>query len=114
MTISAYIEQKFSAFGHLTEADMADICTAAGVDPDAEYTPDVEASVGKALCFAIEEKILAPYVTNVSESGFSMSWNRDNLAKYYWWLCRKYGVTPDEEVLSLLGVNMIRDVSDIW
>lgn len=114
MTIQEYIQQKLSAFGSLTEADIVDVCMSADIDPGEDYTADVEASVGKALCSAIEEKILAPYLSNVSESGFSMSWNRDNLAKYYWWLCRKYGVTPDDDVLSLLGISMIRDVSHLW
>lgn len=114
MTIREYMQQKLSAFGSLTDADVIDVCISSGIDPGDEYTADVEASVGKALCYTIEEKILAPYVSNVSESGFSMSWNRDSLAKYYWWLCRKYGVTPDDDVLSLLGISMIRDVSDIW
>lgn len=114
MTIRQYIEQKFVSIGKISDADIEDVASAGGFSPDDEYGADVAAAVGMGICSLIEEKVLAPFVSNVSESGFSMSWDRTNLAKYYWWLCKKYGVTPDDEVLSLLGISMIRDMSDIW
>lgn len=110
MTIREYISEKLAAFGKLSDADLADV----GLDVNAEYSEADAENVGKCICSIVEEKILAPYVSNVSESGFSMSWNRDNLAKYYLWLCRKYGITPNDDVLSLLGISMITDKSDIW
>lgn len=114
MTIRQYIEQKFAAIGGVTDADIADAAAAGGFDADAEYGADVSASVGVGLCSLIEEKVLAPFVSNVTENGFSISWNRDNLAKYYLWLCRKYGIEPNDDVLSLLGISMVKDMSDIW
>ena len=30
------------------------------------------------------------------------------------WLCRKYGVAPDNEVVAALGLSTITDKSDIW
>lgn len=110
MTIRQYLQQKLSVLGKLTEADLADV----GLDLDSEYSDDNAQEVGMALCSIIEERVLAPYVSNVSENGFSMSWNHDNIGKYYLWLCNKYGKTPDDEVASLLGISLIKDVSDIW
>lgn len=36
------------------------------------------------------------------------------IGQYYMWLCRKYGVTPDNEVVAALGLSTITDKSDIW
>lgn len=110
MTIKQYIQQKMSAFGKISDADLIDT----GLALDAEYTEDVTNEVGMALCSLIEERVLAPYVQNVSESGFSMSWNMDNIGKYYLWLCKRYDKKPDGDVLSMLGVSLIKDVSNIW
>lgn len=110
MTIRQYIQQKMAAFGKLSDADLVD----SGLALDSEYSEENAQEVGIALCSLIGERVLAPYVSNVSENGFSMSWNRDNLGKYYLWLCRKYGVTPNDDVLSMLGVSLIRDMSHIW
>lgn len=113
MTIREYIAQKMSAFGTLTEADFADL-KGNGVSLDDEYDISQNETIGKALCSMIEERILAPYVSNISENGFSMSWDYTNLGKYFLFLCRKYGITPNDETLSLLGISMIKDLSSIW
>lgn len=110
MTIREYLQSKLSAFGSLTEADFAGV----NLPLDDDYSDKYEESVGKALCGMIEERILAPHVSNVSESGFSVSWDYANLAKYYLWLCRKYGITPNEDVVASSGLNVIKDISNIW
>lgn len=109
MTNREYIVQKFAAFG-VNEAMLADMSLS--VDLDAEYSGSVD--LGKALISSLEELILMPYVSNVNENGFSVSWNRDSVAKWYQWLCRKYGVTPKADVLSELGLSTITDISDQW
>lgn len=112
MTIRAYISDKLKAFG-ISEAQFADI-SAAGIDLDAEYSGGESEAVGKALVSVMEELTLAPRVSNVSESGFSMSWDYGELGKYYLWLCKKYGVEPNDDVLSMLGVSMITDRTNLW
>ena len=101
--------QKMAAF-QVNEALLADI--AQDIDLDAPYTGDP--AVGKALVKGIEEMILQPYMNSVSESGFSVSWNRDNLGRWYRWLCQKYGVALDPGALAALGVSSIVDISDSW
>lgn len=98
-----------AAFG-VNEAMLADM--ALTIDLDAPYTGSME--VGRALVSAVEEALLQPYMSQVNENGFSVSWNRDNAGKWYLWLCKKYGVTPSDEVLPLLGISMITDVSELW
>lgn len=109
MTNGEYITQKMAAFG-INGAMLADI--ALSIDLDAPYTGSEE--VGRALVSALEELLLQPYMSNVNENGFSVSWNRDNAGKWYLWLCKKYGVTPSDDVKSLLGISMVTDVSDLW
>ena len=68
----------------------------------------------KAMISVIEELMLAPYMSNVNENGFSVSWDYSRIGQYYMWLCRKYGVAPDDEVVAALGLSTITDKSDIW
>lgn len=107
MTNREYIVQKLAAF-QVNEAILADL----DVNLDAEY--DGSQEVGKALVYAVEELVLAPTVSNVSESGFSVSWDKGKLGQWYLWLCKKYGVTPDNDVLGLLGVPAVVEISDQW
>lgn len=109
MTNREYIIQKMAAF-QVNEALLADISE--GIDLDAPYTGDP--AVGRALIKGIEEAILQPYMSSVSESGFSVSWNRDNIGRWYRWLCQKYGVTVNSDALASLGVSSIIDISDTW
>ena len=108
MTNREYILGKLSAFG-VSEADLADM----SIDLDAQYVPnDVE--VGKTMIGIIEERLFAPYQSNINENGFSVSWNRENLGKYYLWLTRRYRIKPNGEVQTLIGISSIKDVSSIW
>ncbi len=111
MTIREYISQKLRAW-NITEAQFADV--AASVNLDDEYTFDDAQVVGKSMISIIEELMLSPYMSNVSENGFSVSWDYSKIGQYYMWLCRKYGVDPDEEVVAALGLSTITDKSDIW
>ena len=111
MKIREYISQKLRAW-NITDAQLEDISS--GIDLDEEYTSDNSQVVGKAMISVIEELMLAPYMSNVNENGFSVSWDYSRIGKYYMWLCRKYGVTPDNEVVAALGLSTITDKSDIW
>lgn len=111
MKIREYISQKLRAW-NITDAQLEDISS--GIDLDEEYTSDNSQVVGKAMISVIEELMLAPYMSNVNENGFSVSWNYYKIGQYYMWLCRKYGVAPDNEVVAALGLSTITDKSDIW
>lgn len=111
MKIREYISQKLRAW-NITDAQLEDISS--GIDLDAEYTSDNSQVVGKAMISVIEELMLAPYMSNVNENGFSVSWDYSRIGQYYMWLCRKYGVAPDNEVVAALGLSTITDKSDIW
>ena len=113
MTIREYISQKLQAF-NLSDATFADIAHSLGMSPDDEYTYELESEVGKAMAYALVEIILAPRLSNVSEGGFSMSWDYSELGKYYKYLCTKYGVPINEDALSVAGLSAIIDKSDIW
>lgn len=107
MTNREYISQRLAGF-NVSEALLAD----SGIDLNAEYAPSE--AMGKAIVSLLEELILAPSLKNVSESGFSVSWDTANVGKWYLYLCNKYGITPNDDVLTLLGISMIKDISDLW
>lgn len=110
MTIRDYILEKMQPFGIISEGALLDM----NLPLDADYSQEVSQEVGIALTHFIEEKVLSPFVSSVNESGFSMSWDYSNLGKYYMWLCQKWGVKPNENVLSMAGISMISDVSNLW
>ena len=111
MKIREYISQKLRAW-NITDAQLEDISS--GIDLDEEYTSDNSQVVGKAMISVIEELMLAPYMSNVNENGFSVSWDYSRIGQYYMWICRNYGVAPDDEVVAALGLSTITDKSDIW
>ena len=113
MTIKDYISQKLLPFGNISEAELHDMSLRGDFNLDDEYGV-FEEGVMAAIIDFIEEKMLAPHVSSVNESGFSMSWDYSGLGKYYLWLCKKYGKNPDNEVLALSGVSTIIDRSDLW
>lgn len=113
MTLRAYISEKLRAFG-VSDAMLFDISRAADFNLDEQIEYQDPAAVGIALTYAIEEAILAPRPTNISEGGFSVSWDTNAMGKYYLWLCKKWDISPDEYVLSATNATSIRDKSNVW
>lgn len=113
MTIRAYISDKLKAYS-ISEAQLVDLSISSGIDLEADVMTVSPAIVGVVLTHTLEECILAPRLSNISESGFSMSWNYESVGQYYLWLCRKWGVTPNDDVLGLLGIPSIIDRTDSW
>lgn len=111
MTVKEYIASELRSFG-VTEAELADIGMTVALDE--EYTAGNTEQVHKALAEALPAFILKPRLSSVSENGFSASWNYDNLVKYYLWLCRRLGLTPDDTVVTLAGLSTITDKTDNW
>lgn len=113
MTNKEYIQMSVDGVS-LNDAALADLFSSTDLLPDDEYSPDSSGELWKAFIPVLGNLILAPYVSSVSESGFSRSWNREKLGNWYLILCRRYGVTVDEDVLSSAGVSMIADKTDMW
>lgn len=84
------------------------------VDTAAEYTAANEVEVNKAVISAIERLIFRPRLEQINENGFSAKINYADLGKYYQFLCKKYGVTPNDDVLEESGITVIKDISNEW
>lgn len=113
MTIREYISDKLKAFG-ISEAQLVDMSLSSGLDLESNVVEQDPTVVGVALTSTLEELILAPKMTNISESGFSVSWDFANMSQYYLWLCRKWGLTPKDDVLAALGLSVISDKTSKW
>lgn len=108
MTNKEYILSKLVAF-EVSEAQLADM----EIDLEDTYKPN-SPDVGIAMILLVEELILAPRRTNITENGFSVSWNYADLGKYYLYLCKRYGATANDKILDLLGLSRIVDRTDTW
>lgn len=113
MNVRDYILQELKAFD-LSEAQLLDMSLSQGFELDDEYNEETMKPVGVSIAGLIEKMVFAPKLSNVSEGGFSMSWDYGSLGKYYLWLCRKWGLTPNDGVIGMLGVSSINDKSDCW
>ena len=100
MTVRDYIEQKFSSYGTLTEADILEFFLNTNLSPDEEVSKDILQEVELGMIGLIPSLLLRP--TSVTESGFSISWDKDGLRQFYLYLCKQNDVTP--EAVSGLGI----------
>lgn len=86
MTIHEYIRQRFAAFGiDISEAQLLDIWA-----NDDWTVENVLSDVQLAIVQYIPTLLAYP---NVSESGFSVSWNEKGLKEYYGFMCKQLGIT---------------------
>lgn len=100
MTVRDYIEQKFSSYGTLTEADILEFSLNTDLSPDEEVSKEILPEVELGMIGLIPSLLLRP--TSVTESGFSISWDKDELRQFYLYLCKRNDVTP--EAVSGLGI----------
>lgn len=107
MNVGEYIQSLFTGI-NIPEAFLADT----GLDLEEEYSPALP--IGQQLVDLAGGIINMVAIKSVSENGFSMTWDTDRLGKFYLWLCRKYGIKPDDDVLTALGISAIIDISDTW
>lgn len=113
MTIREYISDKLKAFG-ISEAQFVDIALVSGVNPDTDIMNYTRQAVADVLISTLEESILAPKMNNINEAGFSATWDFDKVGQYYLWLCKKWSRTPDADIVSMLGISIISDKSNMW
>ena len=109
MTVKEYIASLLPGLT-VPEAYYVDM----DLDLEEDYEPYMSLDVGRKVVAVLGGLILAPRVKAVNENGFSMQWDTDTLGKYYLWLCKRDGITPDAEVVALLGLSSIIDISDTW
>jgi hypothetical protein len=107
MTNGEFIQKQLASFG-INDADMALI---EGVDLDGELDVSV---AEKAMIPLIAVLAVKPYQKSVSENGFSVSWDMGRIGWWYRYLCSKYGVTPDVNVMEALGLSVIVDRTNRW
>ena len=69
MTVSDYIRQKFQSFGTISEADLLDVLSDAGMEADDELTDENRNEVSIAMTHFIPSLFLRPQ--SVSGNGFS-------------------------------------------
>ena len=112
MTIKEYILSEIAPFtyGSAVSFDMFLL----SLDPDATYNVDNEVEVNKAMIATIERLMFRPRLEQINENGFSATINYADLGKYYQYLCKRYGVEPNADVLMQSGISMIKDISDCW
>lgn len=90
MTAAEYITSKLSAFNlTLSDADLLDMSAASGLDMGAEVDSDTVNIANIAMTSLIPSLLTT---ASVNESGFSISFDKDGLLRYYNYLCKRYGI----------------------
>ena len=108
MTNGEYMREKLRAFD-VTEAQLLD----SGINLTDNYVPNSR-NVALAIIKILEDMVLSPIRTNISENGFSVSWDTQNIAKYYKYLCKIWRVTPNSDIVEDIKIPTIKDVSETW
>ena len=112
MTIAGYIKQRFSYIGEMSDAGASDFALDFGLNAGKEASSEDKKLIGTLIDGFIEKNILHP--TSVCESGFSASWSVDSIKTHIKLLLKKYGIDLNEETAAIVGLSVIKDVSDIW
>lgn len=108
MTYKEYITKTLDGL-NITDNDVDLIIIKAGID--AEYTISDKADI-RVCDTAIYNRmsvVIKPMMQNVSEGGYSVSWNMDAVKLFYTALCNELGT---ENVL--LSRPRIRNRSNFW
>lgn len=107
MTIREYIETKLATYGvELSREEVYILITDAGLQESSEYTADSALSAKKALVNVIPELLLR---ANVTEGGYSVSWNIDGIKAFYRLLCGETGMED-----KLTYQPKVKDRSSLW
>ena len=94
MNIKEYISGKFQSFGvQVSEADLLDMSLNAHRELEDEVSQECIGPVSVAVARFIPSLLLR--ATSISESGFSMSWDKQGIKDYYSLLCRQYGLKDE-------------------
>ena len=106
MTNGEFITQQLRAFG-VTDADLATV--------DIKLDDDLDVPVAEqAMIPLIATLAVKPFQKSINENGFSVSWDIGKIGWWYRYLCSKYGVKPDANVMEALGLSVIVDRTNKW
>lgn len=115
MTVREYMTLKLASFGEIQEAQFLDMLAASGLESlDVEYTAQTAKAAGLGMIAFIAETMLAPRVSEEGDTGSRIVYDYGGLGQYYLWLCRRWGVTPDSEVVDAIGLTTVTDRTDLW
>ena len=112
MTTLAYIKQRFSYIGEISDAGASDFALDFGFGTDEEVTDEGKKAITASIDGFIERNILYP--TSMSEGGVSVSYGNDAVRNHGLLMLRKYGIRLNDETSSLAGLSIIKDVSNLW
>ena len=91
MTIREYITSKFQSFGiNVSDADLVDMLNDTNFFMEDECIGCAVDVSNIAMIIFIPNILLRP--TSISESGFSMTWDREGIKEYYSIMCKRYGM----------------------
>ena len=105
MTVGNYIKAKFN----LWSVELSDDFIAlelARVNIDSASEMDSATNVDEFFYNVIPDLILMP--SNVSEGGFSLSYDKNAMSNYYSMLCKKLGKE------NMMATNTIKDITSKW
>lgn len=103
MTYKEWITKTAAKFQITADDVELILCNQSGLIPDPNANVDV-ITAKKALC--LEIATLIP-LANISEGGYSISWNWEALKFWYNGTCYEVGLTP-------VGKPKIRNKSNVW
>lgn len=112
MTVGEYISGELAPF--FVEASVSLDMFLFTIDLNETYSASNEKATNVALLNAIERVMLRPRVEQVNENGFSATIKFDDMGKYYAYLCKRYGVTPNADIVAGSGVSVIKEISNRW
>lgn len=104
MTNREYIQKTLSRFN--VDDDQIELIL---VDNDLDGDSNVVVSSCKAALYASMSSILPATIANVSEGGYSLSWNVEGLKLWYNALCREIGKDN-----VLVPKPKVRNRSNCW
>lgn len=104
---------EFEAFG-VTEAQILDVLSSSSLDLDDDATSENIVERQNLCLDILEGAIFRPRLKSISESGISLSYDYEGIGKWYLYLCKKLGRTPNSEIVGMLGLSAITDKTDIW
>lgn len=104
---------EFAAFG-VTEAQLLDVFSSSSLSFDDACTSDNLVERQQISLDMLEKLMFQPRVKSISESGVSISYDYEGLGKWYLYLCKKLGYTPNDDIVGMLGLSAITDKTNIW
>lgn len=112
MTTIEVIKEKLAYVGVITDIGASSFACDNGIEVKEEVTQEEVNRIGQMADAFVDKYIMRP--SSVSEAGFSMSWSAEQIKNHAQLMFAKYGITPNKNVTSALGLSVIRDVSNIW